>query len=101
MPIYEYQCAACGQVVEKWQKISEAPLTTCPVCGGDMSKLISSCAFQLKGSGWYVTDYAGKNPSAQAAENHNESNSGADAKEKPEAAKEAKSETPAPPKKFK
>jgi putative FmdB family regulatory protein len=101
MPIYEYQCAACGQIVEKWQKFSEAPLTTCPVCGGDMSKLISSCAFQLKGSGWYVTDYAGKNPSAQAGENHNESNSGADNKEKPEAAKEAKSETPAPPKQFK
>ena len=101
MPIYEYQCAACGQVVEKWQKISEAPLTTCPVCGGDMSKLISSCAFQLKGSGWYVTDYAGKKPSAQTGEKNNESSAGADTKAKPEAAKEAKSETPAPPKKFK
>ena len=101
MPIYEYQCAACGQIVEKWQKISEAPFTTCPVCGGDLNKLISSCAFQLKGSGWYVTDYAGKNPSAQAAGNNNESSSGADTKEKPDAAKEAKSETSAPPKKFK
>lgn len=101
MPIYEYQCAACGQIVEKWQKISEAPLITCPVCGGDLNKLISSCAFQLKGSGWYVTDYAGKKPSSQTAGNNNESSSGADTKEKAEVAKEAKSETSAPPKKFK
>jgi putative FmdB family regulatory protein len=59
MPIYEYQCAACGRVTEKWQKISEPPLTVCPACGGGLSKLISSCAFHLKGSGWYVTDYGG------------------------------------------
>jgi len=62
MPIYEYQCAACGNVVEKWQKFSEAPLTVCPRCGGSLSKLISACAFHLKGSGWYVSDYAGKSP---------------------------------------
>ncbi len=66
MPIYEYQCAACGQVVEKWQKISEAPLTTCPVCGGVLSKLISSCSFHLKGSGWYVTDYSGSRNAASS-----------------------------------
>jgi putative FmdB family regulatory protein len=59
MPIYEYQCAACGRVTEKWQKISEPPLTVCPACGGSLVKLISSCAFHLKGSGWYVTDYGG------------------------------------------
>lgn len=59
MPIYEYQCAACGQVVERWQKVSEAPLTECPACGGSLNKLISSCAFHLKGGGWYVTDYGG------------------------------------------
>jgi len=58
MPIYEYQCAACGKVTEAWQKFSEAPLTTCPACGGPMSKLISNCAFHLKGSGWYVSDYS-------------------------------------------
>jgi putative FmdB family regulatory protein len=62
MPIYEYQCAACGDVVEKWQTISETPLTMCPSCGGSLSKLISACAFHLKGSGWYVSDYAGKSP---------------------------------------
>jgi len=57
MPIYEYQCAACGQVVEAWQKFSDAPLDTCPACGGALTKLISNCAFHLKGSGWYVSDY--------------------------------------------
>ncbi|MFA4904152.1 MAG: zinc ribbon domain-containing protein [Desulfobaccales bacterium] len=70
MPIYEYQCAACGQVVERWQKISEAPLTECAACGGSLHKLISSCAFHLKGSGWYVTDYAGKNPASGASDNN-------------------------------
>lgn len=60
MPIYEYQCAACGQVLEKWQKFSEPPLTVCPRCGGSLEKLISSCSFHLKGGGWYVSDYGGK-----------------------------------------
>jgi len=59
MPIYEYQCAACGDITEKWQKFSEAPLSVCPQCGGNLTKLISNCSFHLKGGGWYVTDYAG------------------------------------------
>lgn len=71
MPIYEYQCAACGQVVERWQKISDAPLTECPACGGSLHKIISSCAFHLRGSGWYVTDYAGRNAAAGAADHSN------------------------------
>ncbi len=66
MPIYEYQCGACGQVLEKWQKFSEEPIKTCPACGGALSKLISSCAFHLKGSGWYVTDYSGSRSKAAA-----------------------------------
>ena len=69
MPIYEYQCAACGQVVERWQKISDSPLADCPACGGSLHKIISSCAFHLKGSGWYVTDYAGKNAASGAGDN--------------------------------
>jgi len=69
MPIYEYQCAACGQVVERWQKISDSPLAECPACGGSLHKIISSCAFHLKGSGWYVTDYAGKNAASGASDN--------------------------------
>lgn len=64
MPIYEYQCAACGQVMETWQKFSEAPLTTCAACGGSLTKLISNCAFHLKGGGWYVTDYSGSHPNS-------------------------------------
>jgi putative FmdB family regulatory protein len=59
MPIYEYRCTACGRVVEKWQKISDLPLALCPACGGSLTKLISNCAFHLKGGGWYVTDYSG------------------------------------------
>lgn len=67
MPIYEYQCAACGEITEKWQKFSEAPLTVCPRCGGSLTKLISNCSFHLKGGGWYVTDYAtGSRPNSSA-----------------------------------
>jgi len=69
MPIYEYQCVACGQVVERWQKISDAPLAECPVCGGSLHKIISSCAFHLKGSGWYVTDYSGRNAASGPSDN--------------------------------
>jgi putative FmdB family regulatory protein len=71
MPIYEYQCAGCGQVVERWQKISDAPLTQCPACGGSLHKIISSCAFHLRGSGWYVTDYSGRNAASGAADPNN------------------------------
>lgn len=68
MPIYEYQCAACGRITEKVQKFSEEPLTTCPQCGGSLSKLISTCSFHLKGSGWYVTDYSGKQQTSSKPE---------------------------------
>ncbi len=68
MPIYEYQCAACGQVTEAWQKFSDAPLATCPVCGGALTKLISNCAFHLKGSGWYVSDYNSSHPNSATAD---------------------------------
>ncbi len=60
MPIYEYQCHDCGQTTELLQKFSDAPLQICPACGGRVSKLMSANSFQLKGSGWYVTDYKGK-----------------------------------------
>lgn len=58
MPIYEYQCQACEEKLESIQSISDPPLTTCPECGGELRKLLSAPAFQFKGSGWYVTDYA-------------------------------------------
>lgn len=60
MPIYEYECEHCGKTLEVLQKFSEAPLTTCEHCSGKLHKLISHSAFHLKGSGWYVTDYASK-----------------------------------------
>lgn len=58
MPIYEYECGACGKVHEILQKMSDNPLTDCPECSGKLHKRISQCSFHLKGSGWYVTDYA-------------------------------------------
>lgn len=66
MPIYEYQCQSCGERREVLQRISDPPLETCDECGGDVRKLISAPAFQFKGSGWYVTDYARKGQSGGA-----------------------------------
>ena len=63
MPIYEYECLKCGKTTEAMQKFSDAPLTECSHCCGEMRKLISMSTFHLKGSGWYTTDYAGKNQS--------------------------------------
>lgn len=60
MPIYEYKCDQCGTIVEAIQKFSDSPLTTCSGCQGPLQKLISQSSFHLKGSGWYVTDYANK-----------------------------------------
>ena len=60
MPIYEYQCKKCGHQTELWQKFSDPPLARCDHCNGKMKKLISQSTFHLKGSGWYVTDYASK-----------------------------------------
>ena len=61
MPIYEYGCTACGHELEEWQKISEKPKRKCPSCGAmKLERLISNTSFHLKGSGWYVTDYANK-----------------------------------------
>ena len=60
MPIYEYHCSKCGDF-ETMQKMSDKPLTHCPTCRRKVTKLISSTSFQLKGSGWYITDYAHKN----------------------------------------
>lgn len=61
MPIYEYQCDECGERLEVLQRLSDPPLTEHEGCGGAVRKLISAPAFQFKGSGWYVTDYARSN----------------------------------------
>jgi putative FmdB family regulatory protein len=60
MPLYEYACDACGHRFEAIQKFSDPPLESCPKCGGAVRKLQSAPAFQFKGSGWYITDYARK-----------------------------------------
>ena len=60
MPIYEYQCMQCGKIGEVLQKFSDKPLKKCHHCSGKLQKLISHSSFHLKGTGWYVTDYAGK-----------------------------------------
>ena len=60
MPFYEYECSKCGHQTEILQKISDPPVTECELCNGRMKKLISQSTFHLKGSGWYVTDYASK-----------------------------------------
>ena len=60
MPIYEYRCLKCNQEFEAMQKFSDSPLKACPSCGGAVKKLVSRSSFQLKGSGWYLTDYAKK-----------------------------------------
>jgi len=67
MPIYEYKCEKCGSHIEVIQKISDPPLKRCSKCRGKLEKTISRTSFQLKGSGWYVTDYSRK-PSAGTAE---------------------------------
>jgi putative FmdB family regulatory protein len=60
MPIYEYECKECGKIEEVSQKFSDKPLTQCKKCSGKLHKLISQSSFHLKGTGWYVTDYANK-----------------------------------------
>ena len=60
MPIYEYECTKCGHQIEEWQSFSDPPIVNCQLCKGKMRKLISQSSFHLKGTGWYVTDYASK-----------------------------------------
>jgi putative FmdB family regulatory protein len=74
MPIYEYQCQQCKERHEIIQRFSDAPLTHCPKCGGEMKKLISSPAIQFKGSGFYKTDYSSK-PAESKSETKSESKS--------------------------
>ncbi|MBC5781746.1 zinc ribbon domain-containing protein [Ramlibacter sp. USB13] len=67
MPIYAYKCGSCGHAKDVLQKVSDAPLTTCPACGaGQFSKQITAAGFQLKGSGWYVTDFRGGSNAASS-----------------------------------
>jgi putative FmdB family regulatory protein len=91
MPIYEYRCDACGHQEEFLQKVSEPPLTDCPVCHKPtFSKLLSAAGFQLKGSGWYATDF--KNKSTKPAEKKAEDKSEAKTETKTDVQTDAKPE---------
>ncbi len=81
MPIYAYCCTSCGHTKDVLQKISDAPLTLCPACGAEtFSKQLTAAGFQLKGSGWYATDFKSGDPSIS---NTTGSGKKAAAKEKP------------------
>jgi putative FmdB family regulatory protein len=90
MPIYEYRCSSCGHELETLQKFSDAPLVACPACSRDtLVKLMSAAGFQLKGSGWYATDFkgSGSKPAAKSGDGE-----GKPAAAKTEGGSEAKSE---------
>lgn len=77
MPIYEYQCKDCGYEFEKLQKISDDPLSECPSCKkSSLVKLISAAGFQLKGTGWYATDFKNKGKASQSESGSASANSG-------------------------
>jgi putative FmdB family regulatory protein len=78
MPIYAYKCGSCGHAKDVLQKISDAPLTICPACGAEaFSKQVTAAGFQLKGSGWYVTDFRGGSGGSSAPAPATESKSDA------------------------
>ncbi|MCD6152690.1 MAG: zinc ribbon domain-containing protein [Syntrophobacterales bacterium] len=74
MPIYEFKCTECGKEFEEFRSITDDTVPACRFCKGKVKKLISHSSFQLKGSGWYVTDYGGKKPS-MGEEKHDEASS--------------------------
>ena len=90
MPIYAYRCESCGFQKDALQKMSDAPLTQCPQCGKDsFRKQVTAAGFQLKGSGWYVTDFRGGNNGAPAAKKDD----GASAETKSDGASESSKES--------
>ena len=82
MPIYEYECRKCKAHVEAFQKVNDKPLTKCRKCGGKLERKISAPAIQFKGSGWYVTDYAGKTTKSEKSESESTTDSKSDKTEK-------------------
>jgi putative FmdB family regulatory protein len=76
MPVYEYQCKACGQEFEYQQRMSDPDKTTCEACGGGLERLISRTAFQLKGSGWYKDLYSSNKPASSEGKSDSGASSG-------------------------
>ena len=96
MPIYEYRCSQCGEVFEAFQKITDQPLSQCKFCRGRVEKMISHTSFQLKGTGWYLTDYARRSqPSGNSSSNSGDGK----ASDKPESGTEKGSSAAAKPEK--
>ena len=96
MPIYEYRCTACGHQDEFLQKVSDPAITECPACGKPaLQKLLSAAGFQLKGSGWYATDFKGSKPAEKKGEAKSESKGEAKGEGKTETKPEAKPKSPA------
>ncbi len=93
MPLYEYQCKKCKHKFEKIQKFSDPPVRKCPECGGPVEQLLHAPAVQFKGTGWYVTDYAGKKDSSSEVK-HSKADESSDAKEKPAAKDKDKEHKP-------
>ena len=92
MPLYEYQCKKCKHTFEKIQSFSDKPVKKCPKCGGPVEQLISAPAVQFKGTGWYVTDYAGKSSGKSGGEAKETASSDGAASETKAEKSEAKAE---------
>ena len=98
MPIYEYRCNACGHTEEHLQKVSEAPLSVCPACGKpEYRKQLSAAGFQLKGTGWYATDFKGgsKKPADKKTETKADTKSDTKSDSKTESKPDTKTESKA------
>ncbi|PYP86575.1 MAG: FmdB family transcriptional regulator [Blastocatellia bacterium AA13] len=89
MPIYEYVCEKCGEYTEVIQKVTDEPIKRCKKCKGKLEKQISRTSFQLKGSGWYQTDYSSKPKESSGA---SEEKKGSDEKKKSDSAPTAKTD---------
>jgi putative FmdB family regulatory protein len=104
MPLYEYHCSKCDKTIEVMRKFSDPPLTEHEECGGTLERLLSAPAFQLKGTGWYLTDYGkggtkpastteGKSGESKAAESKDSDSKSADSKSTSDKGSDSKSET--------
>ncbi len=99
MPLYEYKCHSCGETFEIIQKFSDTPLTAHDKCGGRVERLISPSALKFKGSGWYVTDYAGSgNGKNQSAKDTHKDGAKDGSKESKDSKKDSSSAKDAPAK---
>jgi putative FmdB family regulatory protein len=95
VPLYEYKCLKCGRNTEKIEAVSGPHLKKCPHCGGKVESVITAPAIQFKGSGWYVTDYAGKSAAKTPGSAEGASNEAKDAGSKDAAPKDSEAKEPA------